>query len=90
MERQRWSSGVDLSLLLEVALVLLLFGLFIAFYLVPAEEGTVGRPWWGTPLLVALFFGVLGLDARRRKRRAKSGLSNALSEVAPAPPEDAG
>lgn len=73
MERQRWNSGADLSLLLEVALGLLLLGLFIAFYLVPAEEGTAGWPWWRTPILVGLFFGVLALEARRRKRKEQSG-----------------
>ena len=81
MERQRWTAGLDLLLLLEVALVLLLLGLFIAFYLVPAEEGTLGRPWWRTPVVVGLFFLVLGMEHRRRKRRAKSGLSNALADT---------
>lgn len=81
MERPRWTAGTDLLLLLEVALVLLLLGLFVAFYLVPAEEGTVGRPWWRTPVVVGLFFLVLGLERRRRKRRARSGLSNALADV---------
>lgn len=90
MTRRTWSSGVDLTLLLEVALVLLFLGLFIAFYLVPAEEGTVALPWWRTPLLVGLFFGVLALEARRRKRKAKSGLSNALGEPVSPPREGAG
>ena len=81
MERQRWTAGADLLLLLEAALVLLLLGLFIAFYLVPAEEGTVGRPWWRTPVVVGLFFVLLGLESWRRKRRAKSGLSNALADT---------
>lgn len=73
MERQRWSSGANLDLIVEVALILLLLGLFIAFYLVPAEGGTIGGPWWRTPLLVGLFFGVLALEARRRKRKAQGG-----------------
>jgi hypothetical protein len=63
-------STTDPILLVEAGLALLLFGLFIALYLVPAEDGVAGTRWWAAPLLAALFFGILGLEGWRRKRRA--------------------
>ena len=72
--------GTDRILLLEAGLALLLFALFVMLYLVPAGNATFEPKWWAWPVLAGLFFGILLLDQRRRKGRAKSGLSNALPE----------
>ena len=88
MIQTRPDSGVDRILLLEAALALLLFALFMALYFVPAGEATFQPAWWAWPVLAGLFFGILLLDQWRRKRRAKSGLSNALPEGEVTPPEE--
>jgi lipopolysaccharide export LptBFGC system permease protein LptF len=67
-------SGSDPILLVEAVLVLLLFALFIMLYFVPAGGGTLEPRWWAWPVLALLFFGILGLEHWRRKRRAGSGL----------------
>lgn len=81
-------SGTDRVLLLEAVLALLFFALFIMLYFVPAGGGTFRPRWWAWPVLAGLFFGILALDQWRRKRRAKSGLSNALPESEVLGPED--
>ena len=80
--------GADRILLLEALLALLLFALFMLLYFVPAGEATFEPAWWAWPVLAGLFFGILLLDQWRRKRRAKSGLSNALPEGEVTPPEE--
>lgn len=88
MTTTRARSGTDRVLLLEAVLVLVLLALFLILYFVPAGEGTFEPAWWAWPLLAALFFGILGLEQWRRKRRAKSGLSNALPEAGAGGPEE--
>ena len=78
----------DRILLLEALLALILFALFMVLYFVPAGEATFEPAWWAWPVLAGLFFGILVLDQWRRKRRAKSGLSNALPEGEVGPPEE--
>ncbi|MBW3628832.1 MAG: hypothetical protein KY464_05995 [Gemmatimonadetes bacterium] len=80
--------AADHVLLLEAVLVLLFFALFIMLYFVPAGGNTFRPEWWAWPVLVGLFFGILALDQWRRKRRAKSGLSNALPDSEVIEPED--
>lgn len=70
----------DRILLLEVALGLLLLGLFVVLYLIPAESSFAERRWWSGPLLAAFFFGVLLLDAWRRKRRNRDALREVLRD----------
>ena len=81
-------SGADRVLLLEAVLTLLFFALFVMLYFVPAGGSTFRPRWWAWPVLVGLFFGILSLEQWRRKRRAKSGLSNALPESEVTEPED--
>ena len=80
--------STDRILLLEALLALVLIALFMALYFVPAGQATFEPRWWAWPLLAGLFFGILLLDQWRRKRRAKSGLSNALPEAEVTPPEE--
>ncbi len=65
MHRRPSNSSTDPILLVEVGLVLLLIGLFVILYLVPAGEGTLVPQWWVWPLLAALFFGILLLERWR-------------------------
>jgi peptidoglycan/LPS O-acetylase OafA/YrhL len=88
MIQNRPRGGADRILLLEALLALILFALFLLLYFVPAGEATFEPAWWAWPVLAGLFFGILLLDQWRRKRRAKSGLSNALPEGEVAPPEE--
>jgi hypothetical protein len=88
MRTQLPREHADRVLLLEVVLALLLFGLFIGLYFVPAG-GTTFRPqWWAWPVMAALFFGILLLDRWRRKRRRRTGLSNAIPDTGFIPPND--
>ena len=75
--------GADRILLLEAVLALLLFALFVMLYVVPAGDATLEPRWWAWPVLAVLFFGILLLDQWRRKRRAGSGLSNAVPDELP-------
>jgi peptidoglycan/LPS O-acetylase OafA/YrhL len=81
-------SGSDPILILEALLALVLFGLFMMLYFLPAGGATFEPEWWAWPVLVGLFFGILALDRWRRKRRAKSGLSNALPEAEVVRPDE--
>ena len=78
----------DRILLLEAVLALLLIALFLGLYFVPAGKPTFEPEWWAWPVLAGLFFGILLLDQWRRKRRPKTGLSNALPEREVLPPEE--
>ena len=80
MKQTPAGSGTDPILLLEAVLALLLFALFVMLYFVPAGTARFQPAWWAWPVLAGLFFGILLLDQWRRKRRGKSGLSNALPE----------
>ena len=78
----------DRILLLEALLALVLVALFMVLYFVPASDPPFEPEWWAWPVLGGLFFGILLLDQWRRKRRGKSGLSNALPEREVTPPEE--
>ena len=78
----------DRILVLEALLALLLVALFLGLYFVPAGEPMFEPEWWAWPVLGGLFFGILLLDQWRRKRRARSGLSNALPDAEVTPPEE--
>lgn len=81
MNQEKSRGSTDPILLVEAGLVLLLFGLFVVLYIVPAGEGTLVPKWWAAPLLGANFFGILFLERWRRKRREKRGrLSGGLPE----------
>jgi len=58
----------DPLLLVEAALVLILFALFVYFFLVPAASAPYDPAWWTWLVLGALFFAVIALDAARRRR----------------------
>lgn len=75
------ATRADPVLLLEVGLVLLLLGLFIALYWVPSSDETFVADWWVFPLLGALFFGILLLEGWRRRRGNRSALREALRQV---------
>lgn len=60
--------GTDPLLLVEAALALLLFGLFVFLFLLPAARPPFLPRWWTWLLVGTVFFALLGLDAWRRKR----------------------
>lgn len=64
----RGPRGTDPLLLVEAALALLLFALFVFLFLVPAARPPFDPEWWTWPLVGTVFFGLLGVDALRRKR----------------------
>jgi hypothetical protein len=72
----------DRILLLEVGLGLLLFGLAIYLYWIPAAREPFLPRWWSLPLLAGLFFGILWLNRMRRKRRAVVRRQEAVDDVA--------
>ena len=65
--------GSNPLLLVEAALALLLFGLFVYLYLLPAARPPFDPAWWTWPLLGVLFFTLVGLDAWRRKKDRERG-----------------
>ena len=81
------SGAADAILLLEIALALLLLGLFLALYWVPSSEPGFVPPLWVWPLLVVLFFGILLLEYRRRRRTVRTRMEEALRDAS-APDED--
>jgi membrane protein implicated in regulation of membrane protease activity len=64
----RGPRGTDPLLLVEAALVLILFALFVFLFLLPAGRPPFVPRWWTWLLVGSAFFGVVGLDAWRRKR----------------------
>jgi hypothetical protein len=75
--------GYDPVLLLEALLVLVLIGLSIYFYIVPAGEGRLFPDWWTWPILGVLFFGILFIERWRRKRRGTRPFSHTASGLDP-------
>lgn len=80
--RSSTTGRADPLLLLEVVLVLALFGLAVALYLIPSAREPFVPHWWTPLLLGALFFGVLALDVYRRRRARHAGLHRAVREDA--------
>lgn len=72
-------------LVLEVGLILVLIGLGIVLYWRPAAEGMLAPRWWHWVLLAGIFFSVVGLETRRRKRRAHEALHEAIRDEAGEP-----
>lgn len=68
----------DPILMIEVALVIALFVLFLLLYLVPAGSGVLVPAWWAWPVLAVVFFGILVLERWRRKRRDRAELSRGV------------
>jgi type VI protein secretion system component VasK len=75
------ATRADPVLLLEVGLVLLLLGLFIALYWVPSGDASFVADWWVFPLLGGLFFGILLLEGWRRWRGNRAALRDVLREA---------
>jgi peptidoglycan/LPS O-acetylase OafA/YrhL len=58
----------DRLLLVEAALALVVFALFVYLFLVPAARPPFAPRWWTALALAAAFFSLIALDAWRRKR----------------------
>lgn len=58
----------DRLLLVEAALALIVFALFVYFFLIPAARPPFAPRWWTGPVLAAAFFSLVALDTWRRKR----------------------
>jgi hypothetical protein len=71
----------DRWMLLEVGLGLLLFGLAIYLYWIPAAREPFIPRWWSLPVLAGLFFGILWLHRWRRRSRTEDQLHEAVREV---------
>lgn len=69
----RGPRGTDPLLLVEAAMVLVLFALFVFLFLLPAGRPPFLPEWWSWLLVGTVFFGTLGLDAWRRKRGRREG-----------------
>lgn len=84
------SGAADPLLLLEAVLALALFGLAIAFFIIPAARATLLPSWWAGIILAILFFAVVFLETIRRRRRGREELHRALGDAPPAArePED--
>jgi hypothetical protein len=78
---QRPRREIDRILMLEVGLGVILFGLAIYLYWIPAAQEPFLPRWWAVPLLAALFFGILWLDRRRRTRGRVANLREAVRDV---------
>jgi len=72
---------VDRFLVLEAALGLVLFGLAIYLYWIPASRAPFIPQWWSLPVLGGLFFAIVWLDHRRRKNRSQRDLKEAVRDV---------
>lgn len=72
---------LDRLLLLEVALGLVLFGLAVFLYWIPASREPFLPRWWSVPLLVGLFFALLAVDRMRRRTRSADALHEVVDEV---------
>jgi hypothetical protein len=73
----------DRILLLEVLMVLLLIALSVTLFWQPAAAGLASPQWWHWTVLAALFFGVIGLDRWRRRRRVYADLHEVIREDSP-------
>lgn len=62
------AGAVDPVLITEIVLVLLLFGLGVALFIIPTARADVSPAWWVGVLLAALFFAVIFLETLRRRR----------------------
>lgn len=80
--RSSRAGAVDALLLVEVLLALLLFGLGVSLFLIPAASPDASPPWWIGILLAVLFFAVVFLETIRRRRAGNAAL------LEPAPDED--
>lgn len=80
-DQRRPGREIDRVLLLEVGLGLLLFGLTIYLYWIPAAREPFIPRWWSLPLLAGLFFGLLWLNRWRRRNRHSDELHRAVREV---------
>ena len=85
MTAARREPRADRLALIEAGMVLLLLVLFLFLYVVPTENRLYGVYWWSPLPLVALFFAVLLVDARRRKRRGRRHLEEMMEDHGRAP-----
>lgn len=81
MAHPRRATRTDPVLLLEVALGLTMIALFVWLFWIPASQGPFVPRWWAGWLLAGMFFGIVGLDAWRRRRRRSLELRETLEEV---------
>jgi hypothetical protein len=68
-------------LLVEIGIGLLLFGLAIYLYWIPAARAPFVPRWWSLPVLAGLFFGLLVVDRWRRRRGDVEARRAAVREV---------
>lgn len=68
-------------LLIEVGLALLLFGLAVALFFVPAAQPSFVPYWWAWILLAGLFFGIVGLETYRRRHRSREELRRVMDDA---------
>lgn len=70
----------DPILVLEVVLALVVFVCLIVFLWVPAQRAPFVPVWWGWPVTGAALFGLLLLDAWRRRRQNRRALRQSLDQ----------
>jgi hypothetical protein len=89
MSRQQRAGPADRLLVVEVALVLLLFALAVGLYIIPAEQPAAFLPdWWAGIVLAILFFSIVVLHALRRRRGPGAAAHVVLDEPVDDPATD--
>ncbi|CAN5655255.1 hypothetical protein BH23GEM6_BH23GEM6_12130 [soil metagenome] len=80
-DEQSGRNGMDRFLVLEIALGLLLFGLAIYLYWIPAARVPFVPRWWSFPVLGGIFFSIVWLDHLRRRQRSTRKLKDAVRDA---------
>lgn len=84
------SSGADRFLLAEAVLAIILFGVAVGFFIIPAASPDFVPGWWVGFLIAILFFAIVLIETFRRHARGREELRRALDHEAPPEPDPTG